>query len=438
VNALIILLLLVFNGAFALSEIAVVSSRKARLQQLANEGDARARAALALANEPTRFLSTVQIGMTLVGILSGAIGQAAFSAPLEAQLDRIPVLAPYGHAISLGIVVLIITYLSLVIGELVPKRLALYNPERVASAIAQPMRLVSTITAPAVHLLTVSTEGVLRLLGSRPPAGPPITGDEINVLMAQGAQAGVFEEAEEKIVRSVFRLGDREVRVLMTPRPDIVWLDLNDPPEENTRKLTAGIYSRFPVARDSLDNVLGVIQTKDLLRPCLAGETLDLAACLHPPLFVSETLPALELLQTFKQSRVQIALLVDEYGSVQGLVTLDDVLESIVGEIPSQEQNEEREAIQREDGSWLLGGLLPVDEFKDLFHVQELPGEERGDYQTLGGFVMMQMGRIPLTGDKFTWDVLNFEILDMDGRRVDKVLVTPVSGEPRGETGEGI
>lgn len=317
-------------------------------------------------------------------------------------------------------------YLSLIIGELVPKQLALNNAERIASAIAAPMRALSMIASPAVRLLSFSTEVVLRVLSVRPSAEPPFTEEEIKVLIGQGTEAGVFEKAEHDMVKRVFRLGDQRVDALMTPRREIVWLDLGDPPEEIRRKITESSYSRFPVGQESLDSALGVVHTKDLLVCGLAGQSLDLKATLRPPLFVPESVPASKALELFKTSRMRMALVVDEYGVIQGLITLNDLLEAIVGNIPSVDESPETPAVQRADGSWLLDGMLPVDKFKEIFGLGKLPEEERGYYQTLGGFVMMHMKHIPSPGQHFEWGGLRFEVLDMDLHRVDKVLVVPV------------
>lgn len=427
---LVILLLFIANGVFAMSEIAVVSARKARLAERANRGDAGARVALELANAPGSFLSSVQIGITLVGILVGALGSGTIAETLAANLRRVPLLDPYSKAIGVGIVVLCLTYLSLVIGELVPKRLALNDPERVASAVARPMRWLSVLTSPAVRLLTVSTDILLRVLRVKPSAEPPVTEEEIQVLLEQGTQAGVFEEAEQDMVTGVFRLGDWQVSTLMTPRTEIVWLDLDDSPEETRRKITESAHTQFPVGQASLDNILGIVQSKDLLTRCLAGQPVDLKASLRRALFVPETKPVLQVIELFRESRTHVALVIDEYGGLQGIVTINDVLEGIVGDLPSAGEEARPGAIQREDGSWLLDGLMPVDEFKEILQIDKLPGEDRGYYHTLGGFIMTHLGRIPSAADHFEWGTLRFEVVDMDGRRVDKVLVTPAQANP--------
>jgi putative hemolysin len=403
----------------------VVSARKTRLQQWAEEGDSKARAALELANVPNQFLSTIQIGITLVGILAGTFGGVTIANKLASWLETIPGLVRYSHPLSLGIVVLVITYLSLIIGEIVPKRLALNSPERIAAAIAIPMRALSRIAHPAVHFLGFSTELVLRLLGMRPSTEPPVTEEDIRALIEQGTQAGMFEETEQKIVDRVFRLGDRRVSAVMTPRTEIVWLDRDATPEEIRRRLTESSHSRLLVADGSLDNVLGVVHAKDLLVQCLGERSVDLTRTLQQPLYVPETMPALQVLELFKQSGIHIALAIDEYGGIQGLVTPNDILEAIVGDLPVAGEAAEPLALQREDGSWLLDGMMPVDEFKELFDLGPLPGEDQGVYQTLAGFVIMQLGRIPAPADHFEWEGLRIEVVDMDGNRVDKVLVIP-------------
>jgi putative hemolysin len=423
-ETLIIFVLLVANGLLAMSEIAIVSARKARLQQLADEGNSQARIALELAAEPNQFLATIQIGITLVGILAGAFGGATLAEKIGSYFNTVPLLAPYGEAIGLGIVVLGITYFSLVIGELVPKRVALNNAERIAVAVARPMRLLSTITSPLVWLLSVSTDAVLRLLAIKPSTEPAVTEEEIRVLIEQGTQIGIFEEAEQDMIEGVLRLDDRRVYLVMTPRHQIVWLDIDDSPEQIRQKVTKSQHSRFPVVAGDLDNVLGVVQTKDLLTQALAGQPLDLQAWLRPPLFIPESISGLQVLNLFKQERSHLALVTDEYGGVEGLVTSDDILEAIVGDLPSLESPAEPAAVRRDDGSWLVDGMLHIDDLKEIFDLESLPGEEYGNYQTVGGFVINQLGSIPRAGQHFEWGDMRFEVIDMDGRRVDKVLVT--------------
>jgi putative hemolysin len=426
-EVLLIILLLVVNGLFAMSEIAVISARKTRLQQLADEGNTKAAAALELAAHPDRFLSTVQIGITLIGILAGAFGGATLTGEIAPWFAAIPFLAPYSEALAVGLVVLFTTYLSLVIGELVPKRLGLLQPERIASLIAPPMRSLSRIASPVVKVLSVSTNAILRLLGVRPTGEQPVTEEEIKSLVAQGAQAGMIEEAERDIVESVFRLGDRRVDELMTPRTAVIWLDINDPLEVIEREIISSNHSRFPVCNDELDNVLGVVLGKDLLVRKLQNEPLDLQPLLQRPLMVPESLPALRLLERFKQTGMHLALIIDEFGGVEGLVTINDILEAIVGDVPDLNEPEEPMVVQREDGSWLFDGLIPIRDFDEILGVDTFADE--GDFLTLGGFVLGQLGRIPTAGDHFNWSEMRFEIVDMDGHRIDKVLVSfPTDG----------
>lgn len=412
-----------------MSEMAVVSARKVRLQQLANQGDAKARAALKLAESPNQFLSTIQIGITLIGILTGAFGGATIAEKLAVYVRLVPFLAPYSGQISFGTVVLIITYLSLIVGELVPKRLALNNPEAIAAFVAIPMRALSAFASPAVYLLSASTDMVLRVLGIRPSVEPQVTEEEIKILIEQGTEAGTFEEAEQDMVERVFRLGDRPVSYLMTPRPDIVWLDLEDSAEENRQKMVESAYSRYPVCQGGLDNVLGVIPVTDLLARSFKAEPLDLTVGLRQPVFVPESTRGLKVLEMFKQTVTHMALVVDEYGVIQGLVTLNDIMSEIVGDVPSADDHEEPQVVQREDGSWLLDGMLAVEDFLELFGMEEWESEERGSYQTLGGFVITHLGRIPAAADHFEWQGMRVEVMDMDGNRVDKVLVVPTAAQ---------
>ena len=422
---LIILVLIIANGVFSMSEMAIVSARKVRLQQLANQGDPKAKAALKLAESPNHFLSTVQVGISLIGILTGAFGGATLANRVAVYIKRVPLLAPYSDPLSFGIVVLIITYFSLIVGELVPKRLALNNPERIASIVAIPMQALAAIASPVVYLLSASTDLILRVLGITASTEPQVTEEEIKILIEQGTEAGTFEEAEQDMVERVFRLGDRPVSYLMTPRPDIVWLDLEDSAEENRQKMVDSAYSRYPVCQGGLDNVLGVIPVTDLLARSFRGEPLDLTVGLRQPVFVPESTRGLKVLELFKQTITHMALVVDEYGVIQGLVTLNDIMSEIVGDVPSTDGQDQPQAVQREDGSWLLDGMLPVEDFLELFGMEEWQSEERGSYQTLGGFVITNLGRIPAAADYFEWQSMRIEVMDMDGNRVDKVLVIP-------------
>jgi len=420
----VILLLVIVNGLFAMAEMAVVSARKTRLQQWASQGHTGAAAALELSGAPDRFLSTIQIGITLISILAGAFGERGLVDPLASYIMRVSQLGDYSETVAFGLVIVVLTYVSLIFGELVPKRLALHSPEKIAALVAGPMRALSGLGGAAVRFLSGSTQLVLRVLGIRPSEESPITEEEIKVMLEKGTEAGVFEEAEHDIVKSTFKLADHSVGVVMKPRRDVVWLDIEASEGENRQKLASALFSRFPVGQGSLDNVIGVVHTKDLFVQCLAGRGLNIREALRPPLFVPEALPALRLLESFKKSRTHMAMVVDEYGGVEGLVTLNDVMEDLVGEVASADMPQERQIIQRPDGSWLIDGRVSIGDLKEELGVKQLPEDEGGGFQTLGGFVMHQIGRVPVSGDRFESSGFTFEVVDMDGKRVDKVLVT--------------
>lgn len=429
---LVILVLIVLNGVFAMSEAALISARRARLKQRQNEGEKRAEPALRFLDNPNAFLATSQIAISLIGILSGAFGGATLAAALAPAIAQVAFLRPYADALALLLIVLFITFLSLVIGELVPKQLALNNPEDTILRVAGSMRILSRLATPLVRLLDIATRLVLRLLGARPSHEPIVTEEEIKVMIDQGTRAGEFEEAEQYLVRRVFRLSDVSLEALMTPRRDVVWLDVADSPEEVRRKVNTSGRSRFPVAHGNLENVLGVVQAKDLLARTLAGEPFDLRQAMQPAMFVPGSLSALDMLQRFKAMGVRMALVIDEFGGLQGVITMSDIMDEIIGGEFLTSETPEPHAVQREDGSWLLDGLMSVDEVKEVLNLRELPGEEDGDFSTLGGFMMHQFGRIPSTSDRVDIGSLCFEIVDMDGHRVDKVmvrLITPVAGE---------
>ncbi len=427
---LFIIALVFFNGLFAMAEIALISSRKARLQSRADEGDRGARAALHLVETPTRFLSTVQIGITLVGILSGAIGGATLSRSLAGLLSQVPWLAPYSQPVALVLVVAVITYLSLVFGELIPKRLALTDPEKIAIRSSRFMEFLARLAGPVVRLLSASSDWGLRVLGVSPSRVADVTEEEVKVLIDQGTLNGVFEEVEQDMLESVFRMSDRTVETIMTPRTEMTWLDIEDAYEDVLRKVTESRFSLFPVAQGSLDNMLGILQARELLAQAVACQTVDVRSLLRAPIFLPESTPAFTALEQLKQGEMHMALVIDEYGGVLGLVTLFDILESIVGEISAGPGDlSEPQVIRRPDGSLLLDGLLKIDILKDLLDIKELPDESRAGYQTLGGVVMSQFGDIPVSGQFFDWDGLRFEVVDMDKRRVDKVLVQRIKQE---------
>ncbi|XGV87060.1 MAG: hemolysin family protein [Limnothrix sp. BL-A-16] len=426
----IVAALTVANGIFSMSEMAIVSSRKTRLQNRAERGDRAARAALALAESPNQFLSTIQIGITLIGILTGTFGGASLSAELRPILEAVPPLAPMSGALSVVITVAGITYLSLVVGELVPKRLALGNPEQIAANVALPMRWLSWITAPVVYLLSHSTDLIVRSLGTTVSSEPQVTEEEIKLLLQQGTEAGTVEEAEQEIVERVLSLGDRPVSSVMTSRREVVWLDLDAPLHETIEQIINSHHQRFPVCRDSLDEVVGFIQVNDLLAQTLMNQTLNLTDCLRQPLIVPETTGTLRILEMFRETGLHIALVVDEYGVVQGLVTINDMLEAIVGDLTDVDEEDTPKVVQREDGSWLVDGMLAIERMRDELDMAELPGEREGRYQTVAGFVIASLGHIPKATDTFHWNGFRFEVVDMDGNRVDKILVSKPSTAP--------
>lgn len=427
-DIVLILLLILLNGVFAMSEIAVVSSRKSRLQNLADDGSLGAEAALSLHQEPSSFLSTIQVGITLVGILNGAIGEAAVADPLAAWIARIPVLEPYAKAVALTITVIGLTYFSVVVGELVPKRLALLAPEGIASLMARPMMILARVTHPLVVVLSGSCSMILRLLGARRKDEPPVTDDEIKVLMEQGAEAGVFHESEQEIVSNVLRLDEQRISAIMTPRRDMFVIDLDEDEAGVWQRIIETSFSRLVVCRGGLEQVLGVLQTGDLLKKALPGGHVTLAdieALLRPPLYVPESVTTQQLLESFRRARLQFALIIDEYGDVQGLVTLTDVLAAIVGELSVPEAPEDRDMLQREDGSWLVDGDVGIERLKSVLDIgDDLPGEDEHSFNTLGGFIMHVLGRIPAPTDHFEAAGWRFEVMDMDRNRVDKVLLS--------------
>lgn len=415
---LIILALILVNAVLAMSEAALIASRKARLQQKAGEGNKSSSLALKLIEDPNIFLSTIQIGITLIGVLAGAIGGATISKSLAGALQNIPYIGEYSASIALGVVVISITILTIWLGELVPKRLGLNSPEKIAQAVAGPMLFLSRIFSPFIKLMSGATNFVLRLIGVNPSFEPPITEEELQMLISQGTQAGVFEEAEQDMVEGIFSLGDSRVYSLMTPRTELVWLDVTDSIEEIRQKIADCSYSRFPVRQDSLETILGIVKSRDLLVESLSGKEIDLKALLKPAFFIPESMFASRALELFKEKNTELLLVVDEFGGLQGLLTINDILEEIVGAM----EFEEPQATLRQDGSWLLDGMLEVDEFKEIFNFNSLPHEN--EYETLSGFVMTSLGRVPQTTDQFEWNGFRFEVMDMDGRRVDKVLVT--------------
>jgi putative hemolysin len=420
----LILILVAFNGLFSLAEMSVVAARQARLLQFEDQRRRGAVAALGLHKDPSRFLSTVQVGITAVGVLSGAVGESLVADPIAARAAEYAVLEPYAQGIGLGVAVALITYLSVVLGELVPKRLALLAPERVALVIALPMNWLSRVARPLVWLLTRSSDAVLALLPGRGDRGPPVTDEEIAVLMEQGAEAGVFHEAEQTMVTNVLRLDERRVTSIMTPRQDFYVIDLDDAEEEVRARIAESPHHRLLVCRGGTDNLIGVAETSELLADLVRGKPLDIAARSRMPLLVPETATTTSLLETFRAEGVHHALVADEYGEVQGLVTRADLLDAIVGEIGLAGVTDEPGISRRDDGSWLVDGGLPVEHLQDALELGPMPGQDTHQFTTVAGFVLHQLGRIPQVADHFRWNDLRFEVVDMDGRRVDKVLAS--------------
>ncbi|MDR2967467.1 MAG: hemolysin family protein [Methanobacteriaceae archaeon] len=427
---IVILLLILLNGILAMFELAIVSSRKTKLQKMEQEGYKHAKTVIKLIEDPNQFLSTIQIGVTLIGILTGAFGGATISVPLSKYLLFF---SPYHVAISMLIVVFVITYLTLIIGELVPKRVALNNPEKIAVKLARYMKILLKISGPLATLLGKSTNFVLRIIGSEKPKENVVTEDEIKLLIEEGIEDGTIEKEEENIIKRVFRLDVQKVDMLMTPKPEIIWIDLEEDIEETKKKIIDSKRSIFPVAKGELDNIVGVVQAKDILSSIFLGENLNIESYLKKPLIVPENLPSLDILKLFKENKeyVHIALVIDEYGGVEGLITLNDVLEGIVGNIPGIDEMDEPTATERADGSWLIDGGFAIDRFKDLFDLEEIVQEKEDNFTTLTGFILSYINRIPETGETFQWDKLSFEIVDMDGHHIDKVLVSEINNGSR-------
>ena len=420
---LILILLIILSGVCSMTEIALVTARRAKLAKLAEEGDMAAKVAISLGEEPTRFLSTIQIGLTSTSILIGVMSESALAPPLAAWLRELGVTQRFSEVAATTFVVAIITYIAIVVCELVPKRIAQLNPEGIARRVARPVHALSIITRPIVRLLSSSTTLLLRLLGLRDEKSPGVTEEEIHALLEEGSESGVIEKNEHAMVRNVFRLDDRQIGSLMVPRSDIVWLDTERPLEENLARMAESEHSRFPVCRGGLEEILGIISCKQLFNQTLKGGQPDIASQLQSPVYVPETLTGMELLEQFRASGSHMAFVIDEYGEVQGLVSLQDVMEAVTGEFRPDRQ-EDAWAVQREDGSWLLDGLIPLVELKDLLELREVPEEDKGRYHTLSGMIMWLLGRLPRTGDVISWEAWRLEVVDLDGKRIDKVLAS--------------
>lgn len=423
----LILLLLLANGVFAMSEIAVVTARHSRLEKLAAKGNQRARTALELGREPTQFLATVQVGITLVGILAGAFGGAGLAERLDDRLEQVAWLAPASEAIAFTIVVGAITYLSVILGELVPKRIALMNPERVASAVAGPMRVLAKIGTPVVALLTKSTNVLLRLFPASDVNRQAVTEDDIRAMLAQGTAAGVVHEREQHIAERVLRLGDRPVSAIMTPRPDVDWIDVDEPQDTLRKRLITAMRSRFVVCGGNIDRVLGIARATELLTACLGGASVDLRAHLRQPQFVPSTMPVLGLLETFQRAEVHIAIVLDEFGAVKGIATLNDIFKDLVETVPGSAGSTDPDIVRRDDGSWLVDGTVPIEDLGAVIGFDFAADDRPTGYRTLGGLVMTELGHVPRVGEHFELGGYRFEVIDMDGRRIDRVLIAAIS-----------
>jgi putative hemolysin len=425
---LIIFLLSLLNGVFAMAEVALISSRKVRLTSLAKEGNWRAKLALRLASDPHRFLPTVQIGMTTVSIIAGAYGGTEVAGHLSESFTEFGWLGKYAEVLGFIITITLTSFLTLVLGELVPKTIGISRPETIAMLLAPLMQLLYYLILPFIWLLSISTKFILRLIRFTQRDEPPVTEDELKHLIEQGRQYGILEKQESDMMRSIIRTADRNVSSLMTHRTDVVWIDADASEEEIMKTIQQSIHTSFPVCNKSLDQVVGIVWTKDILIHLNTEEKWNLQSLLRQPLFVPESMPALELLEKFRSTANHVSLVLNEYGSLEGIVTLYDVVEAIFGDIPMKEQSRD-EAVQRTDGSWLIDGMMQMPRWSDLLNIHDFSDDDISNYNTLGGFVMHQLGKIPKEGDQFEFRSHLFEVVDMDGMRVDKVMVKRVSNE---------
>ena len=429
-DILIILFLILLNGVFAMSELALVSAKRMRLEKSAGEGSRGARAALDLADEPSHFLSTVQVGITLISIFNGAFGEASLVAHLKPEFETIPLIAPYAYQVALGLVVVCITFASIILGELVPKRIAMAYPEAMATLIAPPLRVLSTLMSPFVKVLALATEAIVALIGIGRHKEEAPTEEDITGMFKESTDAGVFEKTEYDIVSRALRLDDQHLKSLMTPRVDLTLIDLDIPRADNLARIACSRYSRMPVCRGDRSQIIGFIHCRDLLAQAVRAGTLDainIEKSVQEILYVPETVSAMGLLELFKKNKAEIALIVDEYGDIQGMVTLTDVMSALVGDVGVIGEEEDPDAVRREDGSWLLDGGVALERFRDLMETHlRFPNEEAGAYHTLAGFMLYQLGYIPKVAETAEWGDFRFEVLDMDGNRIDKLLVTHV------------
>ncbi|RYF04945.1 MAG: HlyC/CorC family transporter [Oxalobacteraceae bacterium] len=437
-DIIIIVFLILLNGVFSMSELAVVSAKRMRLEKLAAEGSGGAGTALALADDPSRFLSTVQVGITLIGIFNGAFGEASLTARLTPALAELGVSQAWARPTALGVVVVSITFLSIVFGELVPKRIAILYPEFMATVVSRPMHYLSRLMHSFVALLGMTTDFIMRLLGMRQRKDEVPTEDEVTGMIRESTDAGVFERAEYDIAARALRLDDWHLRALMTPRVDLEFLDLGEPLERNLQRIAESPYSRFPVYRGDRSQVVGVVRARNLFEQAIRAQSLqsiDVGAAIEPLLFVPESVSAIDLLEQLKMHRAELAMIVDEYGDIQGMITLTDVMGALVGEVPTGEDHDPGDGVRREDGSWLMDGGMILDRFRYLTGVDfRFPNEDAAAYHTLAGFALYQLGYIPKVGETLEWNGWRFEVVDMDGNRIDRLLVVPGTSQDEGET----
>ena len=418
---LILLALILLNGVFSMSEIALVSARKARLETQANKGNKRAREALNLANNPDTFLSTVQIGITLIGILTGIYSGEKLTDDLVAFLDQFPFLRAYKQGLATAIIVILLTYFSMILGELVPKRLGLSRPEAISKAMAKPMRIVSLIAHPFIWLLSKSSFLIMKLFKIKSDENQ-VTEEEIKAIISEGTEHGAIEEAEQEIIERVFHLGDRNITSLMTHRSDIVWFDVNDNEQAIRDKIISEPHSIYPICDGDIDNLKGVISLKDIY---VSPDRTLFKEFMKPALFIPDNNTAYQVMEKFKESKIHSCFIVDEYGSIRGMITLNDIMEAIIGDMPQPDDEDDYEIVAREDGTYLIDAQIPFYNFLSHFEKTDWLTEEEQEYDTLAGCILNEIERIPQTGDKIEWRDFKFEIVDMDGHRIDKVLVTP-------------
>ena len=433
-NIIFIFILFLVNAVFAMYEIAMVSSKKTRLIARAEDGLKGASDGLELLQDPDQqYLSAIQIMITMIDTLAGGIGGAQLSQPLAEVFKRVSWLAPFAEIAALILVVIVITYFSIVIGELIPKRIAVSKPEDVVTRLSPMIKGLSRVMRPLTKLLSASTNFGIKLFNIDVTKEPTITEEELKGYIQEGRQTGVFDEAEQTMVDGVFRFTDRRVDAIMTPHTELDWINLDDDHDKIVKDLLESSYSRLPVAHGDLDRSLGYINTKDLLGVDIHSPQFNLEAYIREPLFFPGNMQAVKAFEQFRETGIHHALVLDEYGGVEGFVTLYDVLESIVGDIPLDEHDKDQDVVLRSDGTWLVDGLIPIDELKEIMDVNELPEEDKAGFQTLSGFVMNQLGSIPKTGAVFDWDHWRFEVVDMDGHRVDRVLVTDLSANDQAQ-----